>query len=94
MAGPSTTVRIPTATHELVREIADHEGISLQDVLARALEAYRRQRVLDEVNRSYAELRASPESWRDHQEELAAWDAALADGLVTEPAPRSRRQKR
>ena len=53
----------------------------MQELLAKAVEAYRWQRVLALTNAAYAALREDPASWQAVQEERAAWDAALADGL-------------
>lgn len=79
--GVSTTVRISEETHETLRELARESGESLQAVLAKAVEQYRRQRLLGLTNAAYARLRADPEAWREEQAERAAWEATLADGL-------------
>jgi hypothetical protein len=59
-------------------------GRTMQDVLAEAVEAYRRQRFLEGANAEYAALRADPTAWAEEQAERAAWDATLADGLEGE----------
>jgi len=71
----------------------------MQAVLRSALEVYRRQRFLDEVNAGYAELRRDRRSWEEWTTERDLWDRTLADGLVAESkgrygAARSRRKKR
>jgi len=71
----------------------------MQSVLRSALEVYRRQRFLDEVNAGYAELRQDRRSWEEWRTERDIWDRTLADGLVAEPkgrygAERSKRKKR
>jgi hypothetical protein len=76
-----TTVRITRSTHELLREIAGREKVSMQAVLERALEAYRRQRFLEEVNEGYARMQADPVARDAFDTELAGWDHAIADGL-------------
>jgi predicted transcriptional regulator len=76
-----TTVRLSEETRAILRELARESEESMQTVLARAVEAYRRQRVLESTNEAYAALRADPDAWRTVQEERAAWDAALADKL-------------
>ena len=57
----------------------------MQAVIRSALEVYRRQRFLDEVNAAYAELRRDARSWEAWQAEAAIWDQTLSDGLVAEP---------
>ncbi|MGH9323330.1 MAG: toxin-antitoxin system protein [Vicinamibacteria bacterium] len=71
----------------------------MQAVLRSALEVYRRQRFLDEVNAGYAELQRDRRSWEEWTTERALWDRTLVDGLVAEPkgrygVARSRRKKR
>jgi len=87
----TTTVRISRRAHDLVQELAATEGASLQEILTRALEAYRRQRFLEAVNEGYRALREEPGAWQAVREERSAWDATLPDGL----GPRKpRRRKR
>ena len=54
----------------------------MQAVLRSALEVYRRQRFLDEVNAGYAELRRDAGSWETWTKEKEVWDQTLSDGLV------------
>ena len=79
MAG--VVVKVSERTRDTLRRLAEDEHRSMQDVLARAVEAYRRQRILDQTNEAYAHLRANQATWDEIQEERAAWDATLADGL-------------
>ena len=96
------TVRVTEDTRALLRWLSEIEGRSMQAVLRSALEVYRRQRFLDEVNAGYAELRRDRGSWEDWTSERDLWDRTLADGLVAEPkgrfgakrAPRKKRPKR
>jgi hypothetical protein len=77
----SATVRISEKSRQTLRELAAKTGDSMQAILDRAVEEYRRERLMDEVNAAYAALRADPEAWADWQRELAVWDATLMDGL-------------
>ena len=81
---PNTTVRVKEETRAALRELANQTNQSMQDVLARAVELYRRERILEETNAAYAALRADPQHWQEEQQERAAWDATLADGLGSE----------
>lgn len=78
----STTIRISSATRERVRDLARHTGDSMQTVIAKAVDAYRRQHFLDEVNSAYDALRPNAEAWAEIRDERVAWDTALMDGLA------------
>jgi len=78
-------VRISEQAHQTLREIAQAEHQSMQAVLERAVEEYRRMRFLDEVNAAYAALRGDPEAWEEIQAERAIWEG-MSDGLPEEEA--------
>ncbi len=93
------TVRVTEDSRALLRWLSEIEGRSMQSVLRSALEVYRRQRFLDEMNAGYAELRKDRRSWEEWTTERDLWDRTLSDGLVAEPkqryaAARSRQKKR
>jgi hypothetical protein len=95
---PQVTVRISEDSRELLRWLSEKEGRSMQAVIKSALEVYRRQRFLDEVNAGYAELRRDTRSWEAWTAEGSLWDQTLSDGLVAESKPsygvaRSKRKK-
>ncbi len=79
-----TTVRVTTQTREILRELARETNEPMQDVLEKAIEAYRRQRLLELTNVAYAELRADPRGWTEEQAERSFWDGTLVDGLEPE----------
>jgi hypothetical protein len=76
-----TTVRITEEARELLREMAEAEGSSMQSILQRALEDYRRHRFLDEVNAGFSQLREIPGEWRILDADRGLLDAAISDGL-------------
>jgi len=78
---PSATVRISETTTETLRDLAARTGESMRDILERAIEQYRRQRFLEELNAGFAALRNDPEAWKEELEEREEWDRTLADGL-------------
>lgn len=90
----STTIRLPVATRELVREIAAEENSSQQEVLRRAVDLYRRQRFLQEVNVAYASLREDQAEWDAFRSETVEWDATLRDGARELPRRPVRRRQR
>ena len=65
----------------LLRELASQEQVPLQKVLERAIEAYRRERILDSTNTAYGALRADSLAWQEEMDERSTWDTTLADGL-------------
>ncbi|MBK9712007.1 MAG: ribbon-helix-helix protein, CopG family [Kouleothrix sp.] len=76
-----STIRVSDKTHHALRELAVSSGTSMNDVIERAVEAYRRQQIIDQANAQYAALRADPAAWAEVQAERAAWENTLADGL-------------
>jgi len=77
----TTTIRVSARTHDMLRELARTAGASMQEVVERAVEQYRRQRLLAATNAAYAALQADPAALRALKEEQAAWDVTLTDGL-------------
>jgi predicted transcriptional regulator len=77
----SATVRISNEVRDILRELAAKEGEPMQAILEKAIEQYRRQRFLEEVNAAYAALRQDYKIWTEIQKELKEWDSTLADGI-------------
>jgi hypothetical protein len=77
----STAVRVSAHTHELLRELAAATGESLQKVVERAVESYRREQFFAEFDAAFERLRADPAAWEDELAERALWECTLADGL-------------
>jgi hypothetical protein len=78
----TTTIRVSIQTRNLLHSLASSAGVSMQQVIDRALEIYRRQELLRNANMAYACLREQEEQWVEFQTELRDWDTALADGLA------------
>ena len=79
------TVRISATSRNILRNLAAKEGVSMQAILDKAVESYRRQLFLQEVNKAYAVLRQDAKAWSETEKERAAWDATLEDGLESFP---------
>ena len=77
----TTTIRVSLRTRDLLQELAQTAGSSMQAVLEQALEQYRRQQLLDATNAAYATLRAKPEAWTNLEQERLTWEQTLTDGL-------------
>jgi hypothetical protein len=76
-----TTVRITEEARDLLGSIAEEEGASMQAVLSKALEAYRRERFIAEVNAGYSKLREESSAWHTMEADRSILDAAIGDGL-------------
>jgi hypothetical protein len=55
----------------------------MQTLLDKAIEAYRRQLFLEEINQAYAALREDPKAWSQLEKDRVIWDATLKDGHTT-----------
>jgi hypothetical protein len=76
-------VRVPAKTYAELRRLAGQDDRTMSDVLAEAVERYRRERFLAEAGAEYDAW--TPAQKRRYRRELAEWDSALADGLPDEP---------
>jgi DNA-binding FadR family transcriptional regulator len=83
----SAMIRVKDETRAILRDLAREMNEPIQEVLAKAVEAYRRRRILELSNAAYAALRADPQVWQDVLDERAAWDVTLADGLEGDEWP-------
>lgn len=77
----SETVRVQSDSYDQLRALAHDEGVSMTDVLAKAIEAYARRRFIEEANHDYERLRKDRRAWADELAERKVWDATLADDL-------------
>lgn len=76
------TVRIDEATHALLRELADADGVSLHEELARAVQARKKEKFVAQFHAAYAEM--TDDERAEEAAEMAVWDTALSDGLADE----------
>jgi hypothetical protein len=79
MAG--VTVKIDAETYAKLKQTAAATGESMVEVLAKAIEIYRRQTFLEGLNTDFAALRSDRRAWAEEQSERAAWDDTVADDL-------------
>lgn len=80
-ASDRAMLRVTTETRDTLRVIAQGRGSSMQRIAEEAIEAYRRQMILDETNAAYARLLQDPEAASVLEAEQREWDATLGDGL-------------
>ena len=79
MAG--TTLRISQAAHQILREISQSTGEAMSSIVDRALEEYRRKKLLERANEAFAAMKMDPKAWIEELEERRAWEGTLGDGL-------------
>jgi hypothetical protein len=77
-------VRISPRAHELLRQLAEEEQRSMQSVLDRALERYRRERFLRAANADFAALKRNTKAWKQEVRERELWEQTAADGTSGE----------
>ncbi len=77
----TTTIRVSTATRDLLHDLARQSGVSMQQVLEDALNHYRRRQFLDTLNAAYLVAQSDSVRPAADAEEHAAWDTTLLDGL-------------
>jgi hypothetical protein len=73
---PSVTIRIRSASHRALKELAAITGQSLQEVLEQAIEDRQRRVYLEGLNEDYAGLKHNRKASADFKREMAAWDTA------------------
>ena len=73
----TTTLRISQRARQLLKTLAAREGSSMQAVVEKALEEYRRKTFLEQVNADFAE---APNLFAEDE----IWDQVLLDGLEAE----------
>lgn len=74
-------VRISPRTHALLRQLAKEADESMQAILDKAVERYRREAFLRAANNDYAALKRNPKAWRKALKERSLWEQTLADGI-------------
>lgn len=77
----TATVRVTSETHTILQELARASNQSMQSLIARAVEQYRRQLVLQRTNDAYAILHSQSEAWAEEQEERRLWESTLDDDI-------------
>lgn len=75
------TARILDADRQLLQSLAQQTGKQQQQIIHEALESYRRNHLLDEINAAFGRLKADPVAWQVELNEREAWDTTAGDGL-------------
>jgi predicted transcriptional regulator len=81
MKSSTSNVRVSSRTHALLSQLAEEANESMQAILDKAVERYRRECFLRAANRDFAALKRNPKAWKEELRERAVWEQTLADGL-------------
>ena len=81
----SIAVRIPRATHERLRQLAEAEHKAIGEVVSELLDAYERETIWREYERTSVEAQARPGLRRVMENEQREFDGTLMDGLEDAP---------
>jgi predicted transcriptional regulator len=79
-----TTVRITEKSRATLKNLAQSEKKSMQLVLEQAIESYRRQRFLEQLNQDFAEVKQDKKAWSELKQDYDLWENTVADGLKHE----------
>ena len=74
----TTTMRVDLTTRKLVGELADEESATMQEIIARAVSLYRRERLFARMADGWAAM--TDQERAAERSESESWDASLADG--------------
>lgn len=74
----STTMRVDLATRQLLGELAREERVTMQEIIARAVSLYRRERLFARMAAGWAAM--TEEDRAAERADADAWDVTLADG--------------
>lgn len=74
-------VRVNESTHSAISSLAKELGESMQSVVDKAVERYKRDIFLEQLNQDFRCLRENEEDWNVELEERRLWDNTLLDGV-------------
>ena len=85
----SATIRITTETHNMLSELRQTTGMSIQTILERAVDIYRRQQMLMALNAAYAAFQSDEVAWDELEAERHEWDTMHNDSSYSCPSTKS-----
>lgn len=77
----TTTVRIPRAARDKLKEAADHFGITLTELITELAEEVQTKGFFAQLRDAYDKAKNNPQAVKDEAANLAILDGSLADGL-------------
>lgn len=79
----SLTVRITSVTHRSLKGLSRATGKSMQDLIALAIDEFRRKWILEASGDAFRKLARNCKERKSLQSEQKLWECTLADGLDT-----------
>ena len=77
----SSVVKLRPDTYERVRRLAQARNASMQEVIARGIDALERQEFARGFQEDFAALHDDAKAWKAEHDEREVWDSSLDDGL-------------
>lgn len=74
-------VRVNESTHAIINSLAKELGESMQSIVDKAVERYKREIFLESLNQDFKRLRENEEDWVSELEERKLWENTLLDGV-------------
>ncbi len=74
-------LRINERTRAALRELARERGEPMSRVVEHLVDSARAERFFADADAAYERLRRDPHAWAAEQDDRAAWEATLDDGL-------------
>jgi hypothetical protein len=81
---PELKINISETTQNTLLKLANSSGETIQEILDKAIENYRRNLFLVQANESFLTLRNNETFWQEEIAEREAWDQTLADRIDSE----------
>jgi hypothetical protein len=80
----SVNVRISSNSYQILKNLAQEEGQTMQSLIDQALENLRRQKILEATNQAFARLKENDSEWQEELAERRLWENTLLDGVENE----------
>jgi len=75
------TVWIEENAHQIVQTLSTLTGESMQSVVLKVIEGYRRKIFFESANHAFKKFRCDLTAWAQELKEREEWDRTLSDGL-------------
>ncbi len=76
----ATQLRVNETTHNVVKNLAREFGESMQSIVEKAVERYKRELFLESLNQDFRRLREDKAAWKIELEERRLWENTSLDG--------------
>ena len=74
-------IRIQDRTFVILKQLEEEMSTSKQSILHQALDKFQRDKIVEDINKYYEELKKDPGLWKEECEEREIWESASHDGL-------------